>query len=33
MVVKRKPKTFYFDFDLPKDFDNNLKHEIELADN
>ena len=26
------PKTFYFDFVWPKDFDENLKHEIELTD-
>ena len=29
MVVIREPKTFYFDFNLPKDVDKNLKHEIE----
>ena len=28
MIVIRKPKMFY-DFDLPEDFDKNLKHEIE----
>ena len=27
-VIKREPKTFYFDFDWPKDVDKNLKHEI-----
>ena len=27
MVVMTEPKTFYFD--LPKDVDKNLKHEIE----
>ena len=26
------PKTFYFHFVWPKDFDENLKHEIELTD-
>ena len=26
----RDPKTFYFDFDWPKNVDKNLKHEIEL---
>ena len=30
MAVKREPKTFYFDLNLPKDFDKNLKHEIEF---
>ena len=30
MIVIREPKTFYFDFDLPKDVDKNLKHEIEF---
>ena len=30
MVVIRESKTFYFDFDLPKNFDKNLKHEIEF---
>ena len=30
MVAIREPKTFYFDFDLPKHVDNNLKHEIEF---
>ena len=30
MVVIRESKTFYFDFDLPKDVDKNLKHEIEF---
>ena len=28
MVVLREPKTFYFDFNLPKDFEKNLKFEI-----
>ena len=28
MVVIREPKTFYFDFDLPKNLDKNLKHGI-----
>ena len=30
LVVKREPKPFYFDFDLPKNVANNLKHEIEF---
>ena len=30
MVVIIDPKTFYFDFDSPKDVDENLKHKIEL---
>ena len=30
MVVTREPKTFYFDFDWPKDFDENLKYKIEF---
>ena len=30
MVVKREPKTFYFDFDWPKDVDEILKHDIEF---
>ena len=29
MIVIRDLKTFYFDFDWPKDDDENLKHEIE----
>ena len=29
MIVIRDPKTFYFDFDWPKDVEMNLKHEIE----
>ena len=29
MIVIRDPKTFYFNFDWPKDVDGNLKHEIE----
>ena len=29
MIVIRDPKTFYFDFDQPKDVEMNLKHEIE----
>ena len=29
MVVIREPKTFYFDFDWPKNVDDNSKHEIE----
>ena len=28
MVVIRESKTFYFDFDWPKDVDENLKHNI-----
>ena len=30
MLVKREPKTFHFNFDLPKNVDKNLKHEIEF---
>ena len=30
MIVIRDPKTFYFDFDWPKNVDENLKHEIEF---
>ena len=30
MVVIRNPKTFYFDFDQPKDVDENLKYKIEF---
>ena len=30
MIVIRDPKTFCFDFDWPKDFDENLKHEMGL---
>ena len=30
MIAIRDPKTFYFDFDWPKDVDQNLKHEIEF---
>ena len=30
MVAIREPKTFYFDFDWPKNVDENLKHEIEF---
>ena len=30
IIVIREPKTFYFDFNWPKDFDDNLKHEIEF---
>ena len=30
MAVIRAPKTFYFDFDWPKDFDDDLKHDIEF---
>ena len=30
MIVMRDPKTFYFDFNRPKDVDENLKHEMYL---
>ena len=30
MIVIRDPKIFCFNFDWPKDVDENLKHEIEL---
>ena len=30
MVAVREPKTFYFNFNWPKDVDENLKHETEL---
>ena len=30
VVVIKDPKTFYFDFDWPKDVDKNLNHEIEF---
>ena len=30
MIVIRNLKTFCFDFDLPKDVDDNLKREIEF---
>ena len=30
MIVIRDPKTFYFEFDWPKDVDENLKHEIQF---
>ena len=30
MVAIRESKTFYFDFDLPKHVDKNLKHEIQF---
>ena len=30
MIVVRDPKTFYFDFDWPKNVGENLKHEIEF---
>ena len=30
MIVIRDPKTFCFNFDWPKDVDENLKHEIEF---
>ena len=28
MSVIRDPKTFYFNFNLPKNVDDNLKHEM-----
>ena len=31
MIVIRDPKTVYFNFHWPKDFDENLKHEIEFV--
>ena len=30
IIVIRDPKTFCFNFDWPKDLDENLKHEIEF---
>ena len=30
MIIIRDPKTFCFRFDLPKDVDENLKHETEF---
>ena len=33
MLVIRDPKTFYFNFDWPKDVDENLKHEFEFIIN
>ena len=30
MILIRVPKTFCFNFDLPKDVDGNLKREIEF---
>ena len=30
MIVIIDPKLFYFDFDWPKDVDENLKHETEF---
>ena len=30
MVVIREPKTFYFDFNWPRNVNENLKHEIEF---
>ena len=30
IVIIREPKTFYFDFDLHKDLDKNLKHKTEF---
>ena len=29
MIVIKDPKTFYFDFDRPRNVEKNLKHEIE----
>ena len=29
MIVARDPQTFCFNFNRPKDIDENLKHEIE----
>ena len=31
MIAIRDPKTFCFNFDWPKDVDENLKHEIEFT--
>ena len=31
IFVTRWPKTFYFDFDWPKNVDENLEHEIEFV--
>ena len=33
MIVTQNPKTFYFNFDWPKDVDESLKHEIEFIIN
>ena len=30
MIVIREPQSFYFDFDLPKKVDENLKHAIKF---
>ena len=30
MIVIRDPKTFYYNFNWPKDVDENLKYEIEF---
>ena len=30
LIVTRDPNNFCFNFDWPKDFDENLKHDIEL---
>ena len=30
VILIRDPKTLYFNFDRPKDIDENLKHEIEF---
>ena len=31
MIVIRDPKNFCFNFDCPKDIDENLKHEIDYC--
>ena len=31
LIVIREPKTFCFNFDWPKDVDENLKHEIKFV--
>ena len=30
MIVIKDPETFYFDFDFPKDVDEDLNNEIQL---
>ena len=30
MIITREPKTFHFDFNIPRNVDKNLKHEIEF---
>ena len=32
IIIIRDPKTFCFNFDWPKDVDENLKHEIEFIE-